>query len=102
MPAAFLAALAFIEKIGSVRREERFAQRLVLRNTVSQLTSDLDAKALPKRQAPMLPLSIIGATELAVSDSSLPLYTRGLAFYKLVKLWAASRSNDLLSLNQVL
>jgi len=47
----------------------------------------------------MFPLSIIGATELAVSDNSLPTCTRGLAFYQLLKLWTASRTNDLFGLN---
>ena len=99
MPAAFLAALSFIEKVGAVRRTERLSEASLLRNTVNQLTADLESKAPPKRQAPMLPLSIIGATELAVSDTSLPTYTRGFAFYKLLKLWTASRTNDLFGLS---
>ena len=49
----------------------------------------MESKAPPKRQAPMLPLSIIGATELAVSDTSLPM----------LKLWTASRTNDLFGLD---
>ena len=99
VPAAFLAALSFIEKVGAVRRTERLSEASLLRNTVNQLTADLESKAPPKRQAPMLPLSIIGATELAVSDNSLPTYTRGFAFYKLLKRWTASRTNDLFGLS---
>ena len=99
VPAAFLAALSFIEKVGAVRCAERLSEDPLLRNTVNQLTADLESRAPPKRQAPMLPLSIIGATELAVSDTSLPTYTRGFAFYKLLKLWTASRTNDLFGLN---
>ena len=98
-PAAFLAALSSIEKVGAVRCAERLSEDPLLRNTVNQLTADLESRAPPKRQAPMLPLSIIGATELAVSDTSLPTYTRGFAFYKLLKLWTASRTNDLFGLN---
>lgn len=99
MPVAFLAALSFVERVGGVQPCNRFSESLLLRNTVNQLTTDLERKAMPKRQAPMLPLSIIGATELAVSDASLPLYIRGFAFYKLLKLWTASRTNDLFGLN---
>ena len=64
----------------------------VLINTVHQLTRDLETRAPARRKAPTLPAIIIGATELAVSDPTLPLYLRGFAFYKLLKLWTSSRS----------
>ena len=62
------------------------------------LTADLEAKAPPKRKAPVLPVSVIGAIELAIGDTSLPLYVRAFAFYKLVKFWTASRSGDMAGL----
>ena len=34
-----------------------------------------------------------------VADDSAPIYERGLAFYKLLKIWASCRSNDLSGLN---
>ena len=98
VPQAILVCLSFMEKAGGVRPEERFSTLPTLRNTVNQLTADLEAKAPPTRKAPMLPVSLIGAIELAVSDTSLPLYARAFAFYKLVKFWTASRSGDLTGL----
>ena len=40
----------------------------------------------------LLLVSVIGAIELAIGDTSLPLYVRAFAFYKLVKF---SRSGDM-------
>lgn len=94
VPAAILASFAFIEKVGAVRPAERLSDSQVLRNTVNQLTADLESKAPPRRKAPMLPVAMIGAMELAVSDVALPCYLRCFAFYKLVKLWTASRCSD--------
>ena len=48
----------------------------------NQMTMELEAGAPPKWQAPLLPLTI-----------------RGFAFYKLLKIWTACRSDDLTSLN---
>ena len=55
--------------------------------------------ASPTRKAPLLPVAMVCSLELAVCDSSQPLYARGFAFYKLLKLWAACRSDDLTGLN---
>lgn len=99
VPAAILASLAFIEKAGAVRKGERFSDMEVLINTVHQLTGDLETRAPPRRKAPMLPAVLIGATELALSDPTLPLYLHGFAFYKLLKLWTSSRSSDLCGLD---
>ena len=38
---------------------------------------------------------MVGALELMVVDVQAPLYARGLAFCKLLKLWTACRSSDL-------
>ena len=88
-----------MEKVGAVRPAERLSDSQVLRNTVNQLTADLESKAPPRRKAPMLPVAMIGAMELAVSDVALPCYLRCFAFYKLVKLWTASRCSDMSGLD---
>ena len=99
VPAAILTSFAFMEKVGAVRPAERLSDSQVLRNTVNQLTADLESKAPPRRKAPMLPVAMIGAMELAVSDVALPCYLRCFAFYKLVKLWTASRCSDMSGLD---
>jgi hypothetical protein len=53
----------------------------------------------PKHQAPALPLAIVAALEVTVCDAAAGQYTRGFAFYKLLKLWAAGRHSDFEGLN---
>lgn len=99
VPQAFLRSLSFVERVGGVVSERRLSDLQVLRNTVQQLTMDLQTGTPPKRQAPVLPLAMIAAIEATVCDRSLSLYMRGFAFYKLLKLWAAARHSDFESLN---
>ena len=98
VPEAVLAALAFMEKAGSVAAADRLASTPVLRNFVNQATQDLEVGAPPKKSAPLLPVVLIGSLELLVMCNSEPLYARALAWYKLLKLWTASRTGDLTSL----
>eukprot|EP00438_Fugacium_kawagutii_P004233 Skav224105 [mRNA] locus=scaffold3077:22397:23920:- [translate_table: standard] len=98
VPEAVLAALAFMEKVGSVAAAERLASAPMLRNFVNQATQDLEVGAPPKKSAPLLPVVLIGALELMVVCHREPLYARALAWYKLLKLWTASRAGDLSSL----
>jgi hypothetical protein len=84
-----------LERVGGVQATQRLSELQVVRNTVNQLTMDLQTGAPPKRQAPVLPLAMIAALEITVCDVSCSLYLRGFAFYKLLKLWAAARHSDL-------
>lgn len=95
IPQAILRSLSFLERVGGVQATQRLSELQVVRNTVNQLTMDLQTGALPKRQAPVLPLAMIAALEITVCDVSCSLYLRGFAFYKLLKLWAAARHSDL-------
>ena len=61
---------------------------------------DLEGGAPATKKASLLPLKLIGALELLVVDVSQQRYVRGLAFYKLLKLWTAARSHDLSGLNR--
>ena len=98
VPEAVLAALAFMEKAGSVAAADRLASTPVLRNFVNQATQDLEVGAPPKKSAPLLPVILIGSLELLVMCNSEPLYAHALAWYKLLKLWTASRTGGLTSL----
>ena len=71
----------------------------MLCNLVSQATQDLEVDAAPKKQAPLVPLSVVCALELLVCDPSAKPFARAFAFYKLVKLWTACRFDDLCGLN---
>jgi hypothetical protein len=41
---------------------------------------DLETGSPPKRQAPLLPLVVVAALEVAVCTDTLPLFLRGFAF----------------------
>jgi len=84
-----------LERVGGVQATQRLSELQVVRNTVNQLTMDLQTGAPPKRQAPVLPLAMIAALEITVCDVSCSLYLRGFAFHKLLKLWAVARHSDL-------
>ena len=99
VPESILATLAMMEKAGGVASGERLADNQALKNVVNQATHDLQLVAPPTRKAPLVPIMLIGSLELMVADDSAPSYARGLAFYKLLKIWASCRSNDLSGLN---
>ena len=101
VPEAILATVAFMEKAGGVGCGARLADNQALKNVVNQATHDLQDGAPPTRKAPapLLPCMLIGSLELLIADRSAPVFARGLAFYKLLKVWAACRSNDLSGLN---
>ena len=99
VPEAVASAIAFMEKVGCVPGPERMSASQILRNFVNQATHDLEVGAPLTRKAPLLPLVMVGALELMVVDVQAPLYARGLAFCKLLKLWTACRSSDLCGLN---
>ena len=99
VPNAILEALSFMERKGGVAADQRWADLPILKNFVNQATHHLEIGAPPTKKAPLLPLMLVGALELLVTDKSAPMFARGLAFYKLLKLWTACRTNDLSGLN---
>ena len=99
VPEEVLEALAFMEKKGGYDAGKRLVDLLMLKNFVNQATCDLEVGALPTKKAPLLPLMLVGALELLVLDDTAPKYARGLAFYKLLKLWTACRTHDHSGLN---
>ena len=95
VPAAILVSFAFMGKVGAVRPAERLSDSGIQEHSKSAH----DSLEPPQRKAPMLPVAIIGAMELAVSNVVLPYYLRCFAFYKLVKLSTASRCSDMSGLD---
>ena len=77
VPQASLRSLSFLERVGG---GTQYIELQAVRNTVNQLTMDLQTGAPPKRQAPVLPLAMIAALEITVCDMSCSLYLRGFAF----------------------
>ena len=99
VPESILATPAFMQKAGGVASGERLADNQALKNVVNPATHDLRFVAPPTRKAPLVPIMLIGSLELLVADDNAPIYARGLAFYKLLKICASCRSNDVSGLN---
>ena len=72
----------------------RLSDLQLLKSTVNQMTMDLETGS-----APGAPPVVVAALEVAVCTDTLPLFLRGFAFYKLLKIWAAARHSDLESLS---
>ena len=99
VPAAILGALGFMEKSGGVALGDRMANQQTLKNMVNQSVMDLESGAAPTKKAPLLPSVLVGALELLVLDAAQPLFARGMAWYKLLKVWTACRCHDLSGLS---
>ena len=99
VPAAILSALGFMEKSGGVTLSDRMANQQTLKNMVNQSVMDLESGAAPTKKAPLLPLVLVGALELLVLDAAQPPFARGMAWYKLLKVWTACRCHGLSGLS---
>lgn len=95
VPSSILSALGFMEKAGGVALHDRMANQQTLKNMVNQGVMDLELNAPPTKKAPLMPLMLVGALELLVLDATQPVFARGLAWYKLLKVWTACRCHDM-------
>ena len=70
VPNAILEALSFMERKGGVAADQRLADLPILKiNFVNQATHDLEIGAPPTKKAPLLPLMLVGALELLVTEN---------------------------------
>ena len=99
VPSSILSALGFMEKAGGVALHDRMANQQTLKNMVNQGVMDLELNAPPTKKAPLMPLMLVGALELLVLDATQPVFARGLAWYKLLKVWTACRCHDMSGLS---
>ena len=71
-----------------------------VKNAMEEVTLMLEnAKVTEKRQARLLPLSVISAMEEAVMNTELARYVRSYAWYRLLKVWGAMRYHDTLGVD---
>jgi hypothetical protein len=94
VPQSILEAMAFMEDKGGVAKTERLSLDPSLTNTIQSITRDLERAAPLTVKAPSHLLVPMVSMELFVVNTEHPLYARAFAWLKLVKIWAALRTDD--------
>ena len=98
VPSSILGALSFVEKAGGVPAEDRLSADYLVTSTMESLTVSLSRGAAPTKKSAMVLLGIVLSLELYVVDDSRPRYCRGVAWLRLVKIWASLRFDDTLGI----
>ncbi len=99
-PSSLLTALQLIETVGGVPRSERLGLSSSLINVARNLGKQLMTDALPKKTAPLFTVAMVLAAELLVVDGDACMVARVLAFFYLVMVWGALRTDDVLWLDR--
>ena len=98
VPSSILGALSFIEKAGGVSFEDRLSADHLVASTMESLTVSLSKGTAPTKKSAMVLLGIVLSLELYVVDETRPRYCRGVAWLRLVKIWASLRFDDTLGI----
>eukprot|EP00435_Cladocopium_sp_Y103_P061321 s228_g23.t1 len=94
-PVSVYKTFMFLEFAGEVPEAAQQHRAPPVQNSIEEAKVALESSQLrPKRQANLLPLTVIAAWEEQVCDSDTPSYVRCYAWYRLVKLWSGMRFND--------
>ena len=95
IPLSVFKTLVFMEHAAEVPRDRQVGQSLAVRNALEEVTMQLEAGGdNRRRQARLIPVSLIIAMERAVMNTDLETYIRGFAWYKLAKVWTCMRFHD--------
>ena len=93
-PGALLSSLALLESVGQVPSSDRLSHDSMLLESVRSWQAELEAGAMPPKQAPTSTVSIMLACELVARKSSLPVGYRIMAFILLIMIWGTLRAHD--------
>ena len=97
VPGSILKAVDFIEMIGGVREQARIRRDPNLVQIVSDFTVELKTgTSRAKRKSPPQTLAALVSSELAVVDTTKPIYARLHNWTNLLRHWGALRWDDLL------
>lgn len=95
-PQSLLSALAFIEEAGNVPMGERLSASPLLRAAIADVERELrTGKLRDVKKAPRVPVAVLASLEAVVCSPEAPVFMRGFAWLKLVKVWGALRCDDL-------
>jgi hypothetical protein len=94
MPERIAAMISFFEKAGAVLGADRLSAHPLWLSAVRDTAARLAVDAPAPKKAAMFPAIFIVAMEYAVHDKHYPLFKRFIAWVRLLKVWAALRSDD--------
>jgi hypothetical protein len=94
MPERIAAMISFFEKAGAVLGPDRLSAHPLWLSAVRDTAARLAVDAPAPKKAATLPAIFIVAMEAAVHDEDHPLFKRFIAWVRLLKVWAALRSDD--------
>ena len=94
MPEGIAAMISFFEKAGAVLGPDRLSAHPLWLSAVRDTAARLAVDAPAPKKAAMFPAVFIVAMESAVHDAHYPLFKRFVAWVRLLKVWAALRSDD--------
>jgi hypothetical protein len=94
MPERIAAMISFFEKAGAVLGPDRLSSHPLWLSAVRDTAARLAVDAPAPKKAAMFPAIFIVAMEAAVHDAHYPLFKRFIAWVRLLKIWAALRSDD--------
>ena len=94
VPESFSIALNLIEVLGRVPEDLQLSKDPLWLGHVKSWTAELAADSPPRRPAEMYTVAMIVSLELTVENDGEPIFTRALAWFVLVMIWAALRCDD--------
>ena len=94
-PVSAYKTFMFLEFAGEVAEENQMHRSPAVQNALEETKLVLEGTSLrEKKQALVLPVSVVSAMECAVMDDEAPEYVRVYAWYRLIKTWAGLRFHD--------
>ena len=95
VPQSFGTTLAFFERAAGIGPGAAIPSDVAFKRALDMTNKEMEQKRPEKKQAPLLPLKVIAAMEMLVVSPSNGTFVRFSAWCKLVKIWTASRTDDL-------
>lgn len=94
VPGSLLSSLSLLESVGQVPSSDRYSHDNMLIESARSWQAELEAGALPVKQAPMYTVAIMLACELVVRKSSIAVGYRVMASILLIMIWGTLRADD--------
>jgi hypothetical protein len=95
VPQSFGTTLAFFERAAGIGPGAAISSDVAFKRALDMTNKEMEQRKPEKKQAPLLPLKVIAAMEMLVMSPSNGTFVRFSAWCKLVKIWTASRTDDL-------
>ena len=102
VPDQIAGMISFMELAGSVPLAARFSVHPLWLASVRDASARLAANAPMPHKAPRFPMAFVAGLEDIVVDNMVPDFKKFIAWCRLVKLWAALRSDDTEGINPAL